>query len=215
MQQSQIRSPLTSQQIIDRIKPMLLSTQYQPGRLENLAKIPLAADVCLCWYADLSDLPLPGEIPADSMPSAPITTDLARRLGLSLEALEVLGQQHASYNCRPMAQVMRAFCPDILADGDPEDAAPGLMVLTNDSSWRGAAAILNPEIQTQLESALGPNYYILLSSVHEALAVPQAATDADYLGHMVCEINATQVSPEERLSDHVFTITDGKLTVVI
>ena len=43
------------------------------------------------------------------------------------------------------------------------------------------------------------------SSVHELLIVPRdAGMEVPELEKMVCEVNATQVSVEERLSDHVY-----------
>ena len=52
---------------------------------------------------------------------------------------------------------------------------------------------------------VGGDFYILPSSVHELLVIPRdAGMEISELEKMVCEVNATQVSVEERLSDHVY-----------
>jgi hypothetical protein len=52
---------------------------------------------------------------------------------------------------------------------------------------------------------LGQDYFILPSSVHEVLIVPKNdQMDLKTLESMVQDVNATQVAPEERLSDHVY-----------
>lgn len=93
---------------------------------------------------------------------------------------------------------------EMLSANRPEDV-PGLYVLTNDNKLNGAACILKPEVREQIAEQLGGDFYVLPSSVHETLIMPKTA-DSDYkeLEAMVQEVNATQVEPEERLSDHVY-----------
>ena len=51
----------------------------------------------------------------------------------------------------------------------------------------------------------GADFYILPSSIHETLLIPVADNmELDYLTSMVREVNATQVTPEEQLSDNVY-----------
>ena len=45
------------------------------------------------------------------------------------------------------------------------------------------------------------SYYIIPSSIHELLLIPTARfTERDEIKAMICEVNDTQVKPEERLS---------------
>lgn len=51
---------------------------------------------------------------------------------------------------------------------------------------------------------LGTNYYVLPSSIHELLILPDnGSMQLSELEAMVREVNATQVAPEDRLSDKV------------
>ena len=59
---------------------------------------------------------------------------------------------------------------------------------------------------------LGNDFYVLPSSVHECLVVPaDKKFDASDLTRMVREVNATEVLPEERLSNRVYryTVSEG------
>ena len=51
---------------------------------------------------------------------------------------------------------------------------------------------------------LGTNFYVLPSSIHELLILPDnGSMQLSELEAMVREVNATQVAPEDRLSDKV------------
>ena len=93
--------------------------------------------------------------------------------------------------------------PDILAD----EPAPGstMMVLTNQTGVNGAGALFYPGIMDQAAEHLGGDFFVLPSSTHEVIMIPNDGT-ANFrdLEQMVQDINRTQVMPEERLSDHVY-----------
>ena len=92
--------------------------------------------------------------------------------------------------------------PDILAD---EPAGSTMIVLTNRSGINGAGALFYPGMMDQAAEQLGGNFFVLPSSTHEVIMIPNDGT-ADFrdLEQMVTDINRTQVMPEERLSDHVY-----------
>ena len=54
----------------------------------------------------------------------------------------------------------------------------------------------------------GP-YFILPSSVHETILLPDRGESAEGLLEIVKEINHTQVAPEEVLTDSVYHFTPG------
>lgn len=57
---------------------------------------------------------------------------------------------------------------------------------------------------------MGGDVYILPSSIHEVLYVKDLEADPEALKEMVREVNATQVAPEERLSDNVYMYNAAK-----
>ena len=86
----------------------------------------------------------------------------------------------------------------------PDDI--GMYVVTNESGINGATSILNDRAMEQVREAIGDDVLVLPSSIHEVIVIPNRE-DADMNGlvDMVQEINGSLVSPQEFLSDHVYT----------
>lgn len=89
-----------------------------------------------------------------------------------------------------------------------------MYVLTNKEKFWGATAILRIEILEEIGKKLKQNFYIIPSSIDEVLIVPSYADiDREMMDIMIQEVNETQVSKEERLSDHAYyySIEEGKI----
>ena len=86
-----------------------------------------------------------------------------------------------------------------------EDSAFPMYVATNVFKMNGACILLYDGVLEKFAEKIGGDFYILPSSVHEVLFVPaNGDMDARYLIEMVREVNATQVAPDEVLSDNVY-----------
>lgn len=84
-------------------------------------------------------------------------------------------------------------------------AKVGMYVLTNRSKMFGAAEILDGETLRGISEKLSGDFIVLPSSVHETIILSSDnAPEYPKLADMVCEVNATQVDAEDRLSDHVY-----------
>lgn len=80
-----------------------------------------------------------------------------------------------------------------------------LYVLTNCIRSFGAATMLYKDRLRRIGEYLRENYYILPSSIHEVIIVPESiAPFRGVLNRMVEEINETQLEEEEILSDHAY-----------
>ena len=80
-----------------------------------------------------------------------------------------------------------------------------MYVLTNACKLHGSACILYEDLLVLISQKINNDFYIIPSSIHEVLLIPaENATSYDELSSMVREINSTQVSREEILSDHVY-----------
>ena len=85
------------------------------------------------------------------------------------------------------------------------EAMPSFFVVTNQQRIDGAGALFYPEVMDNLGELLGQDYFILPSSIHEMLVLPDnGEVSADELSMMVTEVNATQVAPTERLTNDVY-----------
>lgn len=107
------------------------------------------------------------------------------------------------YQFCPMRKLLREICPYAVDEGEEEEES--LYVLSNKLRSFGAASILYEGILEKVGQKLGENYYILPSSIHEVIVVPESKSPVKQdLEEMVREINETQVEEEEVLSDRVY-----------
>ena len=80
-----------------------------------------------------------------------------------------------------------------------------MYVISNSNSVNGASAIFYSDALAELSDRLGGvDLFVLPSSVHEVIAVSTDMGTPEMLAQMVQEVNGTQVSLEEQLSDHVY-----------
>ena len=153
-----------------------------------------------------------------------VTNDICKTLQMTSE--EVMEAAHANtdrqeYKCQSMSEVMRDL---MLKDGMPEEYADELIqmqgeqcpmwVLSNESRVDGAVAIASQETLKAAHEKLGEDYYVLPSSRHEVILVPQSmVSDVEDLKTMVHEVNATEVSKVDKLSDSVYRFNGRHLTI--
>lgn len=80
-----------------------------------------------------------------------------------------------------------------------------MYVLTNQQRFLGACCILYDNVLKKIANRLDSDLYILPSSIHEVILIPATITEsAPALSQMVSEINQSEVSQEEVLSNHVY-----------
>lgn len=80
-----------------------------------------------------------------------------------------------------------------------------MYVLTNSLRSFGAACILYDGMLEKIYEEIGENYYLLPSSIHEMIIVPESNSPSrEHLNEMIVEVNQTQVDEEEFLSDCVY-----------
>ncbi|WP_270368259.1 DUF5688 family protein [Eubacterium ramulus] len=91
---------------------------------------------------------------------------------------------------------------DMLQESEP---ALSFYVVTNQKKLDGAGVIFYPGMMEYLGSLFFQDYFILPSSIHEMIVLPDnGEISVNELKMMVSGINATQVDPSERLTDEVY-----------
>lgn len=155
--------------------------------------------------------------------SVAITNTILDMYGISQEELHDLAvanlEEKVPATFQGMSEVVKEMMlPQIMSDLDLSkeaaldyieqmipDGNEQMYVLSNDSRLNGAATVLNEKAMEDIAEKVGGDFFILPSSIHELLVVPkQDGMDYSSLEAMVQEVNATQVAPEEKLSDHVY-----------
>lgn len=122
------------------------------------------------------------------------------------------------YDLRNMTDVLKELLcgdSDIPAELCTDSSCP-MYMLSNRSKLNGSGCILYQNLLQDFANRLNSDLYILPSSIHEVLIIPADKNSSyDELSNMVREVNATQLSKEEILSDHVyyFSKESGRLTL--
>ena len=103
-------------------------------------------------------------------------------------------------------QGMEALIAELTGESPEFSREEELMyVLTNTEKCFGAAVILYPHVLSHIAGLLRGNFYILPSSVHECILVPDRGQYSRLeLKKMVREVNEKQVEEEEILSNEVY-----------
>ena len=211
----------TPDQIMDyeQVKEALfLRVMNRENNEAKLADMPhrTEGDIALTYHirVDVGD--------ASGVSSTPVTNALLSRYGITEEQLHEDTMQSAPevfpVQFMSMASLMRNMMrDDMLAQGlDPQDVEDfiasypddpnnSLMVLTNSERVNGASALFYPAQMELIADDMGGSFFVLPSSIHEVIVLPDdGSMSYQELESMVSGINATEVRPEERLSDHVY-----------
>ena len=140
-----------------------------------------------------------------------VSNDLIERMGVTPEQLKADALENAP-EIRPaviqgMNEVMREMMgPEVFEMmGISEQTEEMMYVATVPDKNSGAGVLAYQDFMDQAAEKIGGDFFILPSSIHEILLVPDdGQKGADELRAMVMDVNATQVSPEEKLTDNVY-----------
>lgn len=115
----------------------------------------------------------------------------------------------------PMRSVIEAIMDEESAGIIMNNGEIEMSILTNYSRLQGAAGMLHKEIIKQyMKETKADKVWIIPSSIHETLLIPcDLMPDMEYVKGMVKEVNATQVQPEEILSDNVYVYDGNEITI--
>ncbi len=119
----------------------------------------------------------------------------------------------------PVIKRMEDILFDILNSKETPDLcmplAPDMYVLTNEQGLNGALCLLYDGLLDSLSDKLGTDFYILPSSIHELILLPETTDlNIDSLNRMVREVNLTQVPDEDILSDHAYLYSELKTDIM-
>ena len=156
--------------------------------------------------------------------SIPVTVDLMKSWGVTVEQIHadaMTADRKRGAVLMDMNEIVNSMifggeAPENLLNGklDMEMIENPMFCLTNHSKMNGASLLLQDDIRKQIGECLGCDYFVLPSSIHEVLILPDNGFfEVPALNEMVKEVNETQVEPQERLSDKV-QFCDGKSAVM-
>lgn len=185
-----------------RITLKLVNADRYANSLENRV-FQRIADLAVVY-----DIALPQE--GSNFASIVISNQILQHWGMSLEDLH----RTALENTRRIYPLKTGSLESILTGNEEEedDFRSGMLVASNEQNYHGAAVLLYPETDSIIRGKIG-DYYILPSSIHEIIAIPQRGANEASLESMVKSINKSEVELEDQLSDHVYEYADGILKI--
>ncbi len=143
-----------------------------------------------------------------------VTNDILDKMDVTPEQLH----QDAMENAPELNPVVITSMSDIMAEMTgmdkeelvengmiPDGGEDMMLIASTPDRTNGAGVIAYQNFMDQAAERVGGDFFILPSSVHEVLIVPDNGTaDLAMLKDMVETVNATQVAPEDKLTDSVY-----------
>lgn len=81
----------------------------------------------------------------------------------------------------------------------PTEINMDMFVVSNSDSYLGAISVI--KAHDKLKETFPEGYYVIPSSIHEVIVVSKDNIMYDALNKMICEVNATNLAPDEVLSN--------------
>ena len=172
---------VTHEKILEKAFPVLINRELNTDQLDGIMHEPWN-DLEIIYRMDFG------------VGSAIITKQMAAESNITLEDL------HDTHNREFMVLRLTDYMTAHTGIQHPDTP---FHLVTNMDMCHGSGAILNPEAIEALQDALGENFIIIPSSVHELLALPDAGDTSEIL-EIVKMTNATMVSEEDFLSNSVY-----------
>lgn len=213
--QVQIEDIKNYEVVKEEIFPRLVNLEKNTTRLQNVPYMQ-REDLAITYHVKVSEN-------RDSIGSLMITNELMEVYGVTKEKLHTQAMENMERLSPPVFLPLGEMIVDVMTEdfgrneGVSQEEAkeyvkdmiptggPNVYCLTNQYKMNGAVGIMSESIQQMVADRVGGDYYVLPSSVHEVLIVPQSASmDPEELTDMVNTVNEGCVMQDEILSDHVY-----------
>ena len=135
-----------------------------------------------------------------------VTNDLMDKFGITHEQLHDDAMKNAPLirpaEIKGMEETLNEMQGGPALEPDPDEI---LFVAGVPDQSHGAAVIAYPNFFEDAAEKLGGDYFIIPSSIHEVLLVKDTGEmNSRDLAAMIKEVNATEVAPEDVLTDHAY-----------
>ena len=180
-----------------RVYPVLVSKEQNHEFLKDLIWQPFL-DLAVCYM-----LVLPLD---EGQGNIRIKQEHLDQWGIDEQELAEQAEKNnlkQNYSLKDMGELCSKLLTGSKAGEKEKLERGGMYVLSNRNNMYGAAKLLCKPFLEKISG--GQSFYILPSSVHESILVPeQVGIAKKELDEMVREVNSTTVAEEEVLSDHAY-----------
>ena len=182
----------------ERIVYRLINEEKNRRLLKEMPYVPWL-DLAIVFYVLL-------EADAYGMAAMPVTSEHLNIWGATEEEVYEEACRNTKMLLPASFQTMDEVIEQLTGEEQKKETGAGrVYVISNRLRSFGASAILYPGFLEEIGRRLKDDYFVLPSSVHEAIIVPRKGSCVkELLDKMVAEINKTQVMQEEALSDRAY-----------
>lgn len=189
-------------QIKNRLSMKLISKDMNTERLKKLPYIPFL-DMAIIFLVELF------EEHREMKATYTVTWKNIEDWGVTIDELYQKAYQNLveknSIRFYSMLDTIERVTDEVEDDVKKFMEGSFIYILSNDCNCNGAVAILFKEkLQEFAEKIGGRNFYIVPSSTHELLLLPESVGELEELVQIVKEVNDSVVSWEDILSYHVY-----------
>lgn len=153
-----------------------------------------------------------------------VTYDLMKQWGTDENELFSLAMMNTPRIKKPVIKELSDMLLDLINESEADafirdaqiigESSIRMFVLTNSDRYYGDSSILYPELLREFQHSMNCDLYLLPSSVHEFIIVPDTGNiRGEDLSELVKSVNETSVGEEEFLSDHVYLYKDHELNI--
>lgn len=196
---------INKESVKDMLRLDLIDTLAVKEFNDSLITYPVSCGYAIAVYADLpKDSPIQGRIR--------ITGEIAEKMGYDRdELLEDAVRSATRFDPPVLSSVADLMMPASPGEEQVNYLAQRkrkipdkLLVLTTQSKYLGASALYYPQVQRRIGDLVGGDYYVIPSSVHEVLVVPEGReTAVSDLASALKEVNSSLVRKEEQLGNRI------------
>ena len=150
--------------------------------------------------------------------SITVTNEWMKIWGVDTDTLYEIAYKNTKdrfgFTLNSITEVLKDLIPFVSSDKDETDDTlydtiektedMPMYVLSNASRHFGASCILFNEVLNDFAKDISSDLFILPSSIHELIIIPDNGEDPKVLQRMVMEVNSTQVSAQDVLSDNIY-----------
>lgn len=193
------------EQMKSKLSVEVISQEANKELLENIPHKDIE-DMAIIYRFVIDDGP-------QGMQSITVTNNLMENMGITPEQLHADALENAPEMRPPVIKGMTEILKEMMGEemfamfGESmqADGHEMMYVATTPDKINGAGIIAYPEFMQQAAEQLDGDFYLLPSSRHEVILVKDdGGMNFEQLQDMVREVNATEVSAADKLTDNVY-----------
>lgn len=190
----------------------LINAEMNKELLKTAPHKIVCEDLAIVFYIKVS-------IDKNGMSSALVNNDLMKIWGISDEELYEIAVVNTPNLFKERILDLQEMLASMMMHTEAQDVKSfdknSMYVCTNVNKCNGAGVIFYKDFLKNISEKVGTDLYIIPSSIHEVIIVPvNDKIDSEMLKSMVPEVNETEVTVTEVLSNHLYLYKKTESTII-